>query len=159
MASLDSDFEDELESALLDDVVDSFTSEGGPIWRAVEHSHEVLTEYGREHDYDVAPVIEALSDPAITREQGRVTAYWGWHHPAAPHFEFGTSAHTVDGNPVLSFVWSDPPADAVQWLEENFEREGDGWRVFLPKTNPSGLPESRFVREGLTRARRLIQGE
>jgi hypothetical protein len=42
-------------------------------------------------------------------------------------------------------VWEDPP----QWVREEFEPEGDGWRVFLPETTPSGLPEARFIRDTL----------
>lgn len=152
MATLGADFEDQLREALLDDVQQQFVGRDGPIWAAVEKSHDVLIEYGREHDYNVGPVIEALSEPAITRTSTSVEAFWGWFHPAAPYFAFGTSDHTVDGNPVLSFVWENPPA----WVTEEFEREGDGYRVFLPETEPSGLPESRFVREGITTARRLI---
>jgi hypothetical protein len=153
---LSSNFEHELEQAFLDEVVDSFTNEGGPIWAAVEKSHEVLREYGREYDYDVGPVIESLSEPAITRSEHAVEAYWGWHHPGAPHFAYGTDPHPVTGSP-LSFVWENPPADAEAWLAENFEREGDGYRVFLPESNVSGLPESRFVREGLNFVRHQLR--
>jgi len=154
MATLDSSFKDQLQEALLDDIQEWMLADDGPVQGAVERSEEILTEYGQRHDYNVGPVIEALAEPAIVRKDDRVIARWGWYHPAAPHFEFGTSDHTVDGNDILSFVWEEPP----QWVREEFEKEGDGWRVFLPSTDVSGLPESRFVRDGLAWLRREVTG-
>ena len=150
--NLDSGFERKLREAILDDVQEEMLADDGPVWGAVERSHEILREYGRRHDYNVGPVIEALAEPSVTRKADRVVAYWGWFHPAAPHFEFGTSDHVVDGDPVLTFIWEEPP----EWVKEEFEREGEGWRVFLPQTEPSGLPESRFVRDALAWLRREV---
>jgi hypothetical protein len=74
-------------------------------------------------------------------------------------WEFGTSDHTVSGDP-LSFVWEDPP----QWVREEFDqargsggRFRSGWRVFLPETDVSGLEESRAIRDSLNGFRRLLR--
>ena len=152
--NLEGDFEAQLQASVLADAEQRFREELVPA--AVERSNEILRDYGQRLDYNVAPVIEAQTEPAFTRESGRITAFWGWFHPAAPHFEFGVSPHTISGNPILSFVWETPP----QWVREEFEREGDGWRVFFHEVNwgsdTGGIPESRFVRDALAWLRREL---
>ncbi len=77
-------------------------------------------------------------------------------------WEFGTSDHHVDGDPVLSFVWSGP--DVPQWVRKEFDQARDpsgqfrsGWRVFLPDVDVSGLPESRAIRDAFNGLRRLLE--
>ena len=153
--NLASDFERQLREALLDDIQEQMLADDGPVWGAVERSHEILEEYGRRHDYDVGPVIEALAEPSVTRKADRVVAYWGWFHPAAPHFEFGTSDHVVDGDPVLTFIWEDAPAAIHEMFPDTQRVNGDP-RVFLPSVEVAGLPESRFVRTGVAWLRREV---
>lgn len=157
MATLGSDFEDQLQEALLDEIQEQMLADDGPVQGAVEKSEEVLIEYGRRHDYDVGPVLEALAEPAIQRKSDRIVATWGWYHPAAPHFEWGTSDHTVDGDPVLTFIWEDAPPGIHEMFPDT-QREGGDPRVFLPSVDVSGLPESRFVREGIDWLRREVTG-
>lgn len=154
--NLDSDFERQLQEALLDDIQERMLADDGPVWGAVERSHEILREYGQANDYDVGPIIEALSEPAITRKGDRVVAYWGWFHPAAPHFEWGTSDHTVDGDPVLTFIWEDAPPDIHEMFPDTQRVDGDP-RVFFGEVEVAGLPESRFVRDALDWLRREVQ--
>jgi len=111
------------------------------VFQAIQTSHARL----RESEYDVESIIESLQTPQVERNPESVTITYGWSHPAASFFEYGTSDHTVNGNPVLSFVWEDPP-DAVR---EQFEREGDGWRVFYNSVRVDGIDQTRFARAGL----------
>lgn len=161
MVSLESGFERSLKEALLDDVERQLTgTRGNLIFETIQRSHEILEQYGQEHDYDVQGVIESLQQPEVVRSGSTVSVRWGWDHPAAPFFQLGTSDHTIQGNPVLSFVWEDPP----QWVRKEFEqaRGGggqfeSGWRVFFAEVDVQGLPASRFVREALRWLRRELE--
>lgn len=159
---LDNSFEDKLQEALLEELEQKLIGESGNlIHQFVQQAHDVLREYGNTHDYDVEPIIESLGQPQVERSDNSITITIGWDHPAAPHFEFGTSDHTVEGDPVLSFVWSDPPS----WVRKEFNqaRGGggqfeSGWRVFFAEVDVQGLPESRFVRRALDWLRREVGG-
>lgn len=149
---LDGDFEDALAAAVLGDVEPAFIDR---VESAVQRSHDILEEAAREHDYRVDGVIESLGGPEIERTDRGLRARWGWDHEAAPYFEFGTSDHTVEGDPVLSFVWEerhDPP----DWVRVEFDREGDGYRVFLHEVEVSGVAETRFIRDALAWLRREL---
>mgnify|MGYP006282830555 CR=1 FL=1 len=141
MTTLESGFEDKLRAAILDDVEQQLREEYLP--QAIAQSHERLRSFSDQ--YDVEPIIDSLQEPIVERRGDRVVATWGWEHPAAPFFEFGTSDHTIDGDPVLSFVWADPP----DWVRDEFEREGDGWRVFFASVEVDGIEQTRFVRAGI----------
>jgi len=134
-------FEDDAREALLDELEDHAREEIAPAVQ--QHAHDILEAYGAENDYDVAPIIEA-GETAVVRRGDTVVVRWGWPEPAI-FFERGTVDHVVEARDadVLSFVWDDPP----EWVREEFEREGDGWRVFFRSVEVDGLPESRFIRD------------
>jgi hypothetical protein len=136
-------FEADAREALLDELEDYAREEIAPQVQA--HAHEILHQYGQRHDYDVEPIIEA-GKTEIIRRGDRVVVRFGWPEPAI-YFERGTVEHVVEAKSadVLSFIWEDPP----EWVREEFEPEGDGYRVFLPKVEVAGLPESRFIRDTL----------
>ena len=136
-------FEADAREALLDELEDYAREEIAPQVQA--HAHEILHQYGQRHDYDVEPIIEA-GKTEIIRRGDRVVVRFGWPEPAI-YFERGTVEHVVEAKnaDVLSFIWEDPP----EWVREEFEPEGDGYRVFLPKVEVAGLPESRFIRDTL----------
>ena len=142
MTSLPS-FEADARDALLDELEAYAREEIAPAVQ--QHAHDILEAYGRRHDYNVESII-AAGETAVERRGDRVVVRWGWPEPAI-FFERGTVDHVVEARnaDVLSFIWEDPP----QWVREEYEREGDGWRVFLPKVEVSGLPESRFIRDTL----------
>jgi hypothetical protein len=136
-------FEDDAREAILDAAEDHAREAIAPAVR--DHAHEILAAYGRENDYDVSPIIEA-GETSVERRGDAVVVRWGWPEPAI-FFERGTVDHVVEARnaEVLSFIWEGPP----DWVREEFEREGDGYRVFLPKVEVAGLPESRFIRDTL----------
>ena len=136
-------FEADAREALLDELEDYAREEIAPQVQA--HAHEIFRQYGQRNDYDVEPIIEA-GETAVIRRGDRVVVRFGWPEPAI-YFERGTVDHVVEAKnaDVLSFIWEDPP----EWVREEFEPEGDGYRVFLPKVEVAGLPESRFIRDTL----------
>ena len=141
-------FEADARKAILDEAEKHAHEEIAPAVQ--EHAHDILEAYGREHDYDVQSIIDA-GETRVERRKGSIRIRWGWPEPAI-FFERGTVDHVVEADeaPVLSFIWEDPP----QWIREEFEQEGDGWRVFLPEVEVDGLPESRFIRDTLNWLRR-----
>jgi hypothetical protein len=150
MVTLEADFQKKLREALLAEVERVLVGERGDVvFQAIQASHDRLDASG----YDVASVKESLIAPTLeTTADGRVAVTWGWTHPAAEFFEFGTSEHTIQGDPVLSFVWEDPPA----WVKDEFDQARDtggrfasGWRVFFAQVTVDGVDEVRFTRHGL----------
>ena len=120
-------------------------SEGNLVHEAIRESHDRLSAYGSEHSYAVENIEQSFTGVDVSEGGDTLAVGWGWEHPATAYMERGTSDHEIHGNPVLSFVWEDPP----QWAEERFESEGDGVRAFLSEVEVSGLPESRFVQAGV----------
>lgn len=141
---LGSDFEDELQKAVLENAERELVGRrDNVVHQTIQQGHDILREYGQRHDYDVEPIIESLQTPEVVdRSDDGFTVRWGYDHEAVQYMEFGTSDHVVDGDPVLVFEFD---ASKYPYLAEMFP---DG-TAFLPQTEPSGLPESRFQRRAL----------
>ena len=160
MAELDSSFEDDLREAVLDDVESKMVGQqAGLIYQFVELVHTRLRAYGERHGYDVESTIDSLGKPEVTRTDNRIEVRVGWTSEQMARWEFGTSDHTVQGDP-LAFVWYDPP----QWVREEFDqargaggRFESGWLVFLQEVEVSGLPESRAIRDSLNAFRQVLR--
>lgn len=149
--TLDSDFEDKLEEAVLDEAEHQLIGKrDNAVFNAVQAAHDILRSYGREFDYNVEPIIDSLVGPEVERSDSSLTIRWGWAHEAAMFFEFGTSDHTVDGDPVLVFEFD---ADEYPYLAEMFP---DG-TAFLPEVKVAGIKETRFARDALHALRRDLQ--
>lgn len=153
MSTLDASFESDLQDALLDDVERRVREEFLPLLE--NRITERLQMYGQRHDYNVGVLVDAIETDTRRRSDG-VEAVVRLPHPAYL-FETGTVAHAIEARnaDVLSFVWErrhDPP----QWVRDEFDREGDGWRVFLPRVEVAGLPEGRFIRDALHDIRRAL---
>ena len=150
---LDSSFEADLQEAMLDDVEQTLVGEqANLIYEFVELVHTRLRAYGDRHGYDVESTIDSFGQPEVSRSGGVLTIRVGWESEQMARWEFGVSPHTIDGNPILSFVWEDPP----QWVREEFDQarssSGEfrsGWRVFFPEVEHPGIPESRAIRDSL----------
>jgi len=165
---LESGFEDKLREALLDDVESKLVGQQDSIiFRFVEVVHANLRAYADRHGYDVESTIDSLGQPEVQRSGNRVVVTVGWQSDQMARWEFGTSDHHIDGDPVLSFVWADNDKrgdDPPQWVREEFDRARDaqgrfqsGWRVFLPEVDVKGLPESRAIRDGMHALRRILE--
>jgi len=161
MTTLESRFEDKLQTAVLEDAEQTMVGERASlVYEFVELVHTNLRAYAQRHGYDVESTIDSLGQPEVDRSDGALTIRVGWKSEQMARWEFGTSDHTVEGDP-LSFVWYDPP----QWIREEFDQArtgggqfASGWRVFLQETEPSGLPESRAIRDALNGLRQVMQG-
>jgi hypothetical protein len=165
---LDSDFEQELEAALLDDVEQQLIGEFDNLVAGfVEAVHRNLRSYAAKHGYDVEETIESVQVPEVTRTNGKLTVRVGWESEQMSRWEFGTPPHTIEGDPLLSFVWEDNPKrgdDPPEWVREEFDQARDtsgqfqsGWRVFLPEVEVRGIPESRAIRDALNDLRRVLE--
>ncbi|MDS0258570.1 hypothetical protein NDI56_03985 [Haloarcula sp. S1CR25-12] len=153
--NLESSFEDDLQEAVLDDVERQLVGErDNLVAQAVQRVQGRLERYAREEDYDVEPIVDSFAGVEVDRSDGQLTIRWGWSHPAVKYFEFGTSDHTVEGDPVLSFVWE--RSEAPDWVAEEFDEEGDGYRVFLPEVEVSGVEETRAIRDSINWLRRAV---
>lgn len=141
----------EVDTDRFDDAVLAEALEGlegsGAFERAVAAAETRMDESGYDLDFlkeaRVGPVVEGSGEDAVVR--------FAFDDPRAGFFEFGTSPHTVEGDP-LSFVWEDPP----QWVREEFDqargaggRFQSGWRVFFQSVDVDGIDEVRYMREAL----------
>jgi len=152
---LDADFEEEAAENIMDSVEAGLIGQqGNLVFEAIQQSKEALEDFADE--YDINPIWESLSGPEVERSDRQITVRWSFDHPAAGYFEFGTpDNYEIDGDPVLSFVWEDPPA----WVKDEFDREADGWRVFFSQVDSGdGIDETRFTRWGLRWLRFQLEG-
>jgi len=140
--TLERDFEDDLREAVLDEAEQQLVGErDNAVHRSVQASHDALDA----SDYNTDSVKDSLTGPTVDRSQQSLTVTWGWSHPDARYLNSGTSPHTVDGDPILSFIWEDPPA----WAREQFDQEGDGVRAFLASVDVDGVDAIRFAQTGI----------
>jgi hypothetical protein len=154
MTTLTSPFEDDLREALLDDAERQLIGEQANLAQQfVQQAHDTLREYGQEFDMNIEPVIDSLEVGDVSRDSNGVSVRLEWTHEAAGYFEVGTSRHTVQGQPVLSFIWEDPP----QWVREAFDQEAGGWRVFFAEVEVSGIPAARYIRDTLEWLRQEVR--
>jgi hypothetical protein len=143
---LESDFEAKAREAILDDVETELVGRrGNLVHEAIQQSREALMDF--EDEYNVGPIWDSLEGPEVSRTDESITVRWRFTHEAAGFFEYGTPDHyEIEGDPILSFVWEDPP----EWVTEEFEAEGDGYRVFFSEVDSGeGIKETRFTRWGV----------
>jgi len=141
-------------------VANRFTGRNNLFQQAIEQSHERLRSFSDQ--YDVEPIIDSLVVPraglAVDPEAGEIDMTWEWRHPAAEFFDTGTSNHTIDGDPVLSFIWEDAPEE-VRAMFPHTERDGGDPRVFFEEVTVKGINETAFARHGLRWLRRQLKQE
>lgn len=139
----------DLEQEATRELAEVLTGQGGLAWQAIQQSHARLRSYS--DDYDVEPVIDSLvvprSGPAFVAGDEAIDLRWEWRHPAAEFFDRGTSDHTIQGEPVLSFIWEGAPA-AVRQMFPHTERVDGDPRVFFTDVEVRGISETRFARYG-----------
>lgn len=141
---------DDARQALLDGIERTLVgAEGNLVYQAIQQAHDQLETYAASEEYDVASITDSLSQVDVARSRTCIEVAWRWEHEAAAFFEFGTSDHVVDGDPLLVFEF-DPAR--YPYLAEMF----DGTVAFLPETDVSGLPEARWVRDSLNWLRREV---
>lgn len=121
------------------------------IAQTIQYANDRLGQFAAANEWDVEEVQAAWNVEVDERGDGLAVRIEN-EHPAADFFEFGTSPHTINGDP-LAFVWEerhDPP----EWVRENFKQAtSDGGRpgylVFMEEVNVDGIEETRFLRKAL----------
>jgi hypothetical protein len=168
VTTLEQSFEADLREATLDAVQSEVAGQqANLVFQFVELVHARLRAYATRHNYDVESTIDSLAVPEVDRTDNSLSVTVGWESEQMARWEFGTSEHTIDGDPVLSFVWAEtdtPADDPPQWVREEFDQARDaegqfrsGWRVFLPEVTVAGIPESRAIRDAINGLRQVLK--
>lgn len=133
-----------LEAEVIRQLGEVLTGRDGLAQQAIDRSHARLRDYADQ--YDVEPIIDSLVVPrdglAFDPEAGEIDLRWEWRHPAAEFFDRGTSEHTIQGQPILSFIWEDAPPAVEAMFPHSFPR------VFFGEVTVEGIAETRFARHG-----------
>jgi hypothetical protein len=132
MATLDSDFEDKLREALLDDVERWFQEEVGP--QLIETARENWRAYADRNGYDIDHIPDD-AELSVERDDDSVTVRVEFPELTAL-FEWGVDPHTIEGDPLLHFYWEAKD----QWIKT----ESVDWG-----SETGGIPEARAIRDAL----------
>lgn len=139
-----------LESEVIRQLGETLSGQDGLAFQAIEKSHARLRDFADQ--YDVEPIIDSLVVPrggvAFDPDAREIDLRWEWRHPAADFFNYGTSTHTIQGQPILSFIWEDAP-DEVAAMFPHTERQNGDPRVFFSDVTVEGIEETRFVDRGV----------
>jgi hypothetical protein len=146
--SIEAEFDtDRFDDAVLAEALDGLDADSRAFQAAVRAAEARLDE----SEYDLEFLKDAMYGPVVEGSGEGAVVRFGFDDYRAEFFEFGTSAHTIEGDP-LSFVWEDPP----QWVRDEFDqargsggRFESGWRVFFESVDVDGVDEVRFMREAL----------
>jgi len=137
---------DTLADGLLADVRGRLVDKrGNLLFQAVRVGHGVLRSYGSRNDYAVDPITESVEITDVSATARELSARVEWSHEAAGYFQWGVPAHTIDGDPILSFIWEDAPR-GVREMFSGTERVGGDPRVFFRSVDHPGIPASGYVR-------------
>lgn len=159
MATIEFD-RDELTAETTRQLAAAMTGRNGLAWQAIQQSHARLREWADE--YEVEPIIDSLEvprdGPAFQPEAGQIDLEWRWTHPAAEFFARGTSPHTINGNPILSFIWEDAPTEVSEMFPHTERVNGDP-RVFFSDVTVAGIDRTDYDRHGLAWLRDQLRRE
>lgn len=153
MTTLDG-FEDNLRESVMEDAETAlYGGQGNIAFQFLRAANQNFEEYASRNDYDLDSIIESGQVTDTQRSANRVSVTIEWTSGLTGIYEFGASEHTIDGDPVLSFIWSDPP----EWVKDAFPQGRtsggqfvSGWRVYFAEVSHPGVPESRAIRSALS---------
>ncbi|WP_254768231.1 hypothetical protein [Salinilacihabitans rarus] len=147
---LERGFEAKLREAVLDDIEQRLREDLGPALE--ETARENWEAYASRNGYDIEHVWEEAEGPFVGRDGDGVTLRIEWPGLSAL-FEFGVEPHTIEGSPLLAFIWEDAPADVV-------EQHGEDPLMVRQKVNwgseTGGIPESQAIRDALEQFRQEV---
>jgi hypothetical protein len=141
---LDGGFEDSLREAMLAEVEAYLADRAEQIVR--EATRDALVEAG----YDADSILGELKGPEVSADSDSVRVAWTVDHEAAGFLEFGTSDHTIEGDPLV-FDWPDAPPEVQAMFESTFPT------VFFTEVEVSGVAETRHTRRALQALARDLQ--
>lgn len=127
--TLPDSFEDDLRTAVLDDVEQQFRDEIGS--ELIDIARDNWEAYAGRNDYDIGH-ISTEAKLSVGRDDSTVSARIEWPELTAL-FEWGVDPHTIEGNPLLHFYWEAKD----QWITT----ESVNWG-----SKTGGIPESRAIR-------------
>lgn len=147
-------FERNLQDSIMEDAEANLYGERDNIaFNFLQSANDNFRDYAARHGYDLESIIESGQVTDTSRGGRSVSATIEWTSGLAGIYEYGASEHTINGDPILSFIWSDPP----NWVKEQFPQGRtsggqfvSGWRVFFESVEHPGVPESRAIRDALT---------
>jgi len=147
MVELDSNFEDNLREAVMDNVEQTVRDEIGPELKQV--AQENFEAYASRNGYDIDHIWKDAEGPIVEREGDKIQVRIEWPGLTAL-FEHGVSPHTIEGNPLLSFIWEGPPEGTrPPGAPKHVKAQSVNWG-----SETGGIPESRAVRDALNELRR-----
>lgn len=139
----------EMRDALLRDIRDRLVGQqGNLVFQSVRVANGTLESYGGRNDYSTDPIRESVEILETDLSNTSFHVRWGWTHEAAGYMQFGVSPHTIDGDPLLSFIWEDAPR-GVREMFSDTERVGGDPRVFFESVDHPGIPAARYVQAGI----------
>ena len=141
MAELESEFEDKLREAVLDDIERKAREELGPQLKRL--ARENFEAYAAANDYNIEHIWQDAEGPFVERSQNGVSIRIEWPELTAL-FEWGVDPHTIDGNPFLHFYW----AEKDQWIKT----ESVNWG-----SETGGIDDARAIHSAMTALRRDLQ--
>jgi hypothetical protein len=150
VTTLDRGFEDDLREAVLDDVIQKLRDDHSRAFKEVAAAN--WRAYASRHDYDIDHVWEDAEGPFVERDGDSVTMRVKWPELTAL-FEFGVSPHTIEGDPLLSFVWEGPPEGTrPPDAPKHISAQSVNWGSVT-----GGIPESRAIRDALNGLRQVLR--
>lgn len=157
VATVDDGLGGDAQKALLADVREKLVGQqNNLVFQSVRVAHGTLRSYAGRNDYALESITESVEIIETSMSETSFRVRWGWTHEAAEYFQFGVSPHTIDGNPILSFIWEDAPQE-VREMFGRTERVGGDPRVFFTSVDHPGIPASRFVQAGINWLRQEIK--
>lgn len=147
---LDSDFEQDLQAAMRDEIEQTLRGDIGPLLR--DTAEEFFKQYAQRQGYDIEHIWQDASDPIVDVDDTSVSVRIEWPELTAL-FEFGVAPHTIDGSPLLQFVWDAPPEGTrPPGAPEFVVAESVNWGSVT-----GGIDEARAIRDAMNEVRRALQ--
>lgn len=148
MTTISSGFESDLREAIIQDVHRKTREQIGPQVEAL--ARQRWKDYATRNDYDIEHIWQE-ADRTVRRDGDVVRLTIEWPGLTAL-FEFGVSPHTIEGNPLLSFVWEAPPEGTrPPGAPENVVAQSVDWGSVT-----GGIPESRAIRDTWRELSRVV---
>ena len=141
MTSLESGFEADLRQAVMDDVEAKARQDIGP--RLIEAARANWQSYIQRNGYDIDHIPDE-AELSVERSGDVVTIRVEFPGLTAL-FEWGVDPHTIDGNPLLAFIWESPPEGTrPPGAPEFVVAESVNWGSVT-----GGIPEARAIRDAI----------
>ena len=122
-------------------------------------ANEALLQAGDQLDYDMFPVVQGAQPPQWDPQAG--AARMTWSHRASVFFEHGTTAHEIEGDPLLAFEWEEMATEEFADTGKTFKKVfSETWpTVFFPSVEVAGIPRIGYVEHGRRKSARWLQSQ